>query len=384
MNILEAAWNEIRLEADILCRTPAFPIWTDGGSWVTVEFDQDERGVLPHHGSWMVGDLPAILWFLATGEDDPVKRKERHELALSWSNRLANRTATRSFASVSHMFFRGALAGMAIANEKKLEPLAMAAAKTISDRFLEIGYMKSFGPPEDHEYPFTTVDDVINLTVPLWYAREKGDEELTAASIAAIHVIAEGLIRPDGSTGQVLLFDEDRIPSGIDTYQGYSPEGCWSRGQAWGIYGFATVYRQTGDARFLEIAQSMADYWMDRVQDDPSRIWDCALPASEPRVRDSFAAALAYAGLLELAEASGDERRAELRSYTRHMLEALATKYVIGKPRGHGIVAGAALDVPHEHGINASVIVGDSYFTEAVWRLTASDRRSIPPRLVPA
>ncbi|HEY9498529.1 MAG TPA: hypothetical protein VIQ78_05855, partial [Terrimesophilobacter sp.] len=126
MNILEAAWNEIRLEADILCRTPAFPIWTDGGSWVTVEFDQDERGVLPHHGSWMVGDLPAILWFLATGEDDPVKRKERHELALSWSNRLANRTATRSFASVSHMFFRGALAGMAIANEKTLEPLAMA------------------------------------------------------------------------------------------------------------------------------------------------------------------------------------------------------------------------------------------------------------------
>lgn len=384
MNTLEAAWNEIRLEADILSRTPAFPIWTDGGSWVTVEFDQDERGVLPHHGSWMVGDLPAILWFLATGEEDPAKRAERHGLALTWSDRLANRTATRSFASVSHMFFRGTLVGMAIAGEKKLEPLAMAAAKTISDRFLEIGYMKSFGPPEDQEYPFTTVDDVINLTVPLWYAREKGDEELAAAAIAAIHVIADGLIRPDGSTGQVLLFDKDRRPSGVDTYQGYSPEGCWSRGQAWGIYGFATVYRQTGDPRFLEIAQSMADYWMDRVQDDPSPIWDFDLPASEPRVRDSFAAGLAYAGLLELAEASDDARRAELRSYTRHMLESLAAKYVIGKPRGHGIVAGAALDVPHDHGINASVIVGDSYFTEAVWRLTVSDRQSIPPRLVPA
>lgn len=384
MDTLNAAWNEIALEAEILSRTPAFPIWTDGGSWVTVDFDQDERGVLPHHGSWMVGDLPAILWFLATGEDDPVKRAERHELALTWSNRLANRTATRSFASVSHMFFRGTLVGMAIAGEKKLESLAMAAAKTISDRFLEIGYMKSFGPPEDHEYPFTTVDDVINLTVPLWYAREKGDEELTAAAIAAIHVIADGLIRPDGSTGQVLLFDKSGKPSGVDTYQGYSPDGCWSRGQAWGIYGFATVYRQTGDSRFLEIAQSMADYWMDKVQDDPSPIWDFDLPASEPRVRDSFAASLAYAGLLELAEASDATRRAELRAYSKHMVELLAQKYVIGRPRGLGILAGAALDVPHDHGIDAKVIVGDSYFTEAVWRLQVSKRHAIPPRLVPA
>ncbi|GAA3734676.1 glycoside hydrolase family 88 protein [Leifsonia bigeumensis] len=384
MDTLEAAWNEIALEADILRRMPAFPIWTDGDSWITAEFDQDERGVLPHHGSWMVGDLPAILWFLASGEDDPEKRTERHDLALTWSTRLANRTATRSFASVSHMFFRGTLVGMAIAGEKNLEPLALAAAKTISDRFLEIGYMKSFGPPEDHEYPFTTVDDVINLTVPLWYAREKGDEELAAAAIAAIHVIADGLIRPDGSTGQVLLFDKDRKPTRVDTYQGYSPDGCWSRGQAWGIYGFATVYRQTGEARFLDIAQSMADYWMDRVQDDPSPIWDFDLPESEPKVRDSFAAGLAYAGLLELAEASDGVRRAELRSYAKHMVEALAIKHVIGKPRGHGIVAGAALDVPHNHGIDSSVIVGDSYFTEAVWRLTASERRSITPRMVPA
>lgn len=385
MNTLARAWEEIGKEADLLATKPAFPIWTDAGSWVTVRFDQDERGVLPHHGSWMVGDLPAILWFLATAETDPVRRKERSDLALSWSERLANRTATRSFASVSHMFFRGTLIGLAIADEQRLRPLAIAAAKTISDRFLEIGYMKSFGPPGDPEFPFTTVDDVINLTVPLWYARETGDEHLAEQARAAIDVISDQLIRPDGSTGQVLLFDDEGRPDGVDTYQGYSPEGCWSRGQAWGIYGYATVYGQTGDPRYLQIAQSMADYWIDRVQDDPSPIWDFDLPASHPnRARDSFAAGLAYAGILELADHSDEGRRSELRDYAQRMLEELSSRYVLGQPRGQGIVTGAALDVPHNHGINASVIVGDSYYTEAVWRLRVSDGQATPSRLIPS
>jgi unsaturated chondroitin disaccharide hydrolase len=369
---LELAWGEVRAEAELLSALSAFPIWTDDGSWITSEFDQNERGVLPHHGSWMVGDLPAILWFLATA-DDTDRRATWSECALKWSERLTNRTGLTSFASVAHMFFRGGLVGLAIAHEERLRPLAMAAAKTVSKRFLEIGYMKSFGTPTDTQYPFTTVDDVINLAVPLWYARRTGQAALSDSALAAVHLIADQLVRHDGSTGQVLLFDRTGEPAGIDTYQGYSPDGCWSRGQAWGIYGFATVHRLTGDPGCLAVADSMADYWIDRVQDEPSPLWDFDLPAGETPIRDTFAASLAYAGILELADLSTSARRLELRQYASRMLEALSVKYVIGNPRGHGILSGAALDVPHDHGIGASVIVGDSYYTEALWRLRSSD-----------
>ena len=381
MNTLELVWKEIGLEAEILAKMSAFPIWSDAGSWVTAEFEQNERGVLPHHGSWMVGDLPAILWFLATDEADEGTLSERTDLALSWSNRLENRSTLTSFASVSHLFFRGVLLPMAIGSEQRLRPLALAAAKTICDRFLEIGYMKSFGPPADNGYPFTTVDDVINLAIPIWYAQQTDDQALLAAATDAASLIADRLVRADGSAAQVLLFDEDGQPSGVDTYQGFSKDGCWSRGQAWGIYGFATVYRQTKNPVFLELAQRMTEYWVNHVQGEPAPLWDFDLPATEKPVRDTFAATLAYAGILEVAEAGGESRKAELVAYVRQMLEKLSLKHVIGQPRGRGIVSGAALDVPHDHGIGGSVIVGDSYFTEAVWRLRVHDRQGTPSLL---
>jgi unsaturated chondroitin disaccharide hydrolase len=380
---LEHAWSEVRAEAELLSAMSAFPIWTDDGSWITSEFAQNERGVLPHHGSWMVGDLPAILWFLATGGGDSDHGMKWSERALQWSERLTNRTGLTSFASVAHMFFRGTLVGLAAGHEEQLRPLAMAAAKTVSERFLEIGYMKSFGTPADTEYPFTTVDDVINLAVPLWYARRTEQNDLSDRALAAVHLIADQLVRPDGSTGQVLLFDRNGNPDGIDTYQGYSPDGCWSRGQAWGIYGFATVHRVTGDPRSLELADKMADYWIDRVQDEPAPLWDFDLPNGETPIRDTFAASLAYAGILELADLSSPARRVELRTYATRMLEALSVKYVIGNPRGHGILSGAALDVPHNHGINATVIVGDSYYTEALWRLRTSGDNDGSLRVIP-
>jgi unsaturated chondroitin disaccharide hydrolase len=271
---------------------------------------------------------------------------------------------------------------MGISGDQRLRPLAMAAAETVSSRFHEIGYMKSFGTPADSQYPFTTVDDVINLAVPLWYAAQTNDGELEAEARAAVHLIADRLIRPEGSTAQVLLFDATGRPNGVDTYQGFSPDGCWSRGQAWGIYGFITVYRQTGDPVFLELAQRMTDYWIDRVQDDPAPLWDFDLPASEQPIRDTFAASLAYAGMLELAEASDADRKSQIRDYATQMLEALSLAHVIDRPRGGGILSGAALDVPHDHGIGGSVIVGDSYYTEAIWRLVVADRQSAAPRLI--
>ncbi|GAB3040031.1 glycoside hydrolase family 88 protein [Parafrigoribacterium mesophilum] len=369
MTTLERAWDAVRAEAELLSQMSAFPIWTDDGAWITSEFDQSQRGVLPHHGSWMVGDLPAILWFLAAGAGNTAERESWADRALEWSERLTNRANLRSFASVAHMFFRGTLVGMAVGHEERLRPLALAAAETVSGRFLEIGYMKSFGTPAETQYPFTTVDDVINLAVPLWYSLQTGREDLADAAMSAVQLIADQLVRPDGSTGQVLLFDRSGNPDGIDTYQGYSASGCWSRGQAWGIYGFAAVHRVTGDAASLQVADAMADYWIDRVQDEPAPLWDFDLPENETPIRDTFAASLAYAGILELADLTGGRRRSELRNYATRMLEALSEKNVLGDPRGLGILSGAALDVPHAHGIGGSVIVGDSYYTEALWRV---------------
>ncbi|MEO7348468.1 MAG: hypothetical protein ABIW32_01170 [Terrimesophilobacter sp.] len=365
-------------KAEKLSNLDAFPLWTAGDEWVSMSVNESERGVLPHNGSWMVGDLPSILWFVASQESKSADSSELRARALQWSKRLENRTRIKSFASVSVMFLRGALIPLETHGVEELRPMLLQTGKTVSARFRQIGYMKSFGTADDDTYPFTTIDDVINLCVPLWYAQQVNDEQLAAEANRAADLIGEHLVRPDGSTIQSLLFDPKGNPSGVDTYQGYSVEGSWSRGLAWGIYGYAFLYGLTHDPHHLELAQLMADFWMDKVQDDASPLWDFAIPASAPRIRDSFAGSLAYAGLLELASASETTRANKLRDYTRAMMAKLSEKYVVNHP-GLGILRGAALDVPHEHGVgeNAAVIVGDSYYTEALWRLL-DDSRDAP------
>lgn len=61
-------------------------------------------------------------------------------------------------------------------------------------------------------------------------------------------------------------------PIGPNTVQGYSATSCWARGQAWGLYGFTTMYRRTGNTQFpqevaraedgIEDSLPYADYYL--------------------------------------------------------------------------------------------------------------------------
>ncbi|MBX2843365.1 MAG: glycoside hydrolase family 88 protein [Flammeovirgaceae bacterium] len=52
-------------------------------------------------------------------------------------------------------------------------------------------------------------------------------------------------------------------------YQYFSlPITLWARGQAWAIYGFTLVYRETKDPRFLEFANKVIRIYLDRLPTD--------------------------------------------------------------------------------------------------------------------
>lgn len=105
-------------------------------------------------------------------------------------------------------------------------------------------------------------------------------------------------IREDSSTFHVIDFDQQ--VGGIKkrfTNQGYSDESCWSRGQAWGIAGYAQTYSWTKDSKFLSTSQRLADYFIDHLPDDGVPYWDFDAPRPGPR-DTSGALAAAYGMLL--------------------------------------------------------------------------------------
>ncbi|MEI9956950.1 MAG: hypothetical protein WDM90_11765 [Ferruginibacter sp.] len=70
-------------------------------------------------------------------------------------------------------------------------------------------------------------------------------------------------IRKDYSTYHVVCYDtlSGKVKA-QETAQGYADNSTWARGQAWAIYGFTEVYRETKDKHFLTTALKLADWWL--------------------------------------------------------------------------------------------------------------------------
>src|SRR5690606_6471872 len=107
--------------------------------------------------------------------------------------------------------------------------------------------------------------------------------------------------RPDNSSYHVLNYDPNtgKIKE-KKTAQGLSNESAWARGQAWGLYGFTVMYRETGQQVYLDQAQKIADFMINhpRLPQDLIPLWDFDAP--DGALRDASAACIQSSALLEL------------------------------------------------------------------------------------
>ena len=93
------------------------------------------------------------------------------------------------------------------------------------------------------------------------------------------------------------------------THQGYRGDSCWSRGLAWGLYGFGTCYGYTRDPRFLATAEACADFYIEHTPADGVPPWDFDAPEESRKLVDTSAAAIAASGLFRLGGMCGPRAR---------------------------------------------------------------------------
>ncbi|KAI2937154.1 CAZyme family GH88 [Aspergillus niger] len=148
------------------------------------------------------------------------------------------------------------------------------------------------------------IDNMLNLDLLFWAARETGCRRLY--DIARAHAITtqKHHIRDDYTTFHVVDLDlETGEVKKKFTNQGYSDDSCWARGQAWGIMGFAQTFEWTREMRFLRTARALADVFLARLPDDGVPYWDFDAPVTDTSPRDTSAAMIAACGMLLLYKA---------------------------------------------------------------------------------
>ena len=152
------------------------------------------------------------------------------------------------------------------------------------------------------------------------------------------------------------------------THQGWRDDSAWARGLAWALYGFGTAYSFTRDVRFLQTAESCANFYIERTPAHgvPPNDWDEPHPAQP---YESSAAAIAASGLWNLAKLTGDQARALLyRQYARRILETLTGPefLAVNTPGWEGILQHGIYYQRQGLGVDESVMWGDYFFLEAL------------------
>jgi unsaturated chondroitin disaccharide hydrolase len=340
-----------------------FPMYTTGGRW-------------KHGGEswteWCAGFYTGMMWLIAERTQDTWWR----QIAEKYSRLLEHRQHDRDVHDLGFIFFNSYLPWYRLTGDERLHQVLITAGRTLALRFNPRGeYLRSFLAPES-----LFIDIMMNVPVIFYAARETGDEELHYLAKAHCRTTARTLVRPDGSTAHEGIFDVDTGKFvRQSTQQGVSAESAWTRGLAWSLYGFGTVFTYTDDPSDLAVAQRNADYYMARCEKSLVPPWDFDVPAGPDCIDDSSAAAIAASGIWNLADLTQEREPARADRYRAaalSILDSLCTnRYVAwNDPGWEGVLKHGVYHFHKKLGVDESVAWGDFFFLEAVAKVLNANR----------
>jgi len=206
-----------------------------------------------------------------------------------------------------------------------------------------------------------------------WATRDTGAVRFGHVAVAHAEKTLKYHIRKDGSSRHIVNYD---VNTGAFLEelggQGWAEGSAWTRGQGWAIYGFALSYRHTADARYLDAAKGVAEFFMEHLPANGLVPCDFFQPA-EPKYYDDSAAMIAACGMLEIAvHCVGAEKQKWMDAALRLLgcnVEAFANwDEDVDAVMQKGTVA------YHSGEKNVHLCYSDYFLTEALYRLTGHDR----------
>ncbi|MDF2936805.1 MAG: glycosyl hydrolase family 88 [Paenibacillaceae bacterium] len=326
------------------------------------------------HEDWTEGFWSGLLWLCYEYSLDPQYREAAVRTVASFERRLAERKVIDHH-DIGFLYLPSAVAQWIIEGDESARALGLRAADCLMERWRAEGqYLQAWGEAGD---PVNggriIIDCLLNLPLLYWASQATGDNRYHDAAYAHAQKSRRYLVRGDDSSFHTFSFDiQTGEPVGGSTHQGYSNGSTWTRGQAWGIYGFILSYIYTGDARFLETSRRMAHYFISRLPEDSVTFWDFDLPEGTDHYRDSSATAIACCGILELLNylKNSEEETSLLRDAVERCMTSLVQHYsTINTPHAEGLLKHGSYYVRGNLSPDDYVIWGDYFYLEALMRL---------------
>jgi len=323
---------------------------------------------------WTSGFFPGSLWYLFEATGDAAWR--------SAAERYTALTAPAKFDHSQHdlgfMLYCGYGNGLRLGADSSYRDALLAGATTLVTRFNpKVGAIQSWNVSKGRDWVYPVIiDNMMNLELLLWAARAANEPHYRNVAITHADTTLRNHFREDGSSVHLVDYDpvDGRIRQRV-TVQGNADGSAWARGQAWALYGYSMMYRETKKPEYLQQAQKIAAFVMNhpRLPADKVPYWDFDDPAIPAAPRDSSAAAIISSALLDLSglvERGAGER---YRAFAEQQLRSLASPEYLTAPGSNGgfLLKHATGHKPARSEIDVPLVYGDYYFLEALMRLKA-------------
>lgn len=319
---------------------------------------------------WTSGFIPGSLWYVNEYEAKPA----RLEAAKRFTGKVENEQYNTNTHDLGFMLYCSYGNGYRLTRDPAYRTVLLTGAHSLCTRFNEkIGCIKSWNSQPKWQYP-VIIDNMMNLEFLMWAFKATGDSTFARICIRHADTTIKNHYRKDYSCYHVVSYDT--LSGGVQvkmTSQGYSDESAWARGQAWGLYGFTMLYRETGLQRYLAQAVQVADFLIHHPNMPADGIphWDFNAPGIPNEERDSSAGAIMASALIELSTMVDASSGHVYRAFAEKQVRTLSSKEYFAESgtNGYFLLKHGVGHKPANSEVDVPLTYGDYYYIEALMRL---------------
>jgi unsaturated chondroitin disaccharide hydrolase len=319
---------------------------------------------------WTSGFPAGSFWLLYEHTADAALRTT----AEAWTDALYGQRNRTSDHDVGFIINNSYGQGLRLTGESSYTAVLIAAAEALVTRYNPtVGAIRSwdFG---SWQYP-VIIDNMMNLELLFRASELSGDASYREVAISHAQVTLQNHFRADHSSYHVVDYNPSNgAVLARQTNQGLADESAWARGQAWGLYGYTMVYRETQDPQFLAHALAIADFYTGNaaMPEDGVPYFDFDAPSRDdvPDHRDASAGAIAVSALLELLTFTSGEARERYAAFAFNALRSLSSddyRAALGQNE-HFLLQHSVGNYPIDDEIDVAINYADYYYLEALLR----------------
>lgn len=331
-----------------------------------------ENGVLQtaNYKSWISGFFPGVLWYLY--EDTPTEELKKYaELYTLRVMPAKDMTSTHDLGFMLYCSFGN---GYRLTGNKSYMDVMKVGSESLASRYNDkVGAIKSWNSNKKWQFP-VIIDNMMNLEFLSFMALNTGNNRFKEIADKHAKTTLSNHFRSDNSCYHVVSYDTiTGIPHAKQTHQGYADNSSWARGQAWALYGYTMMYRETNNKVYLEQARKVALFIKNHpnLPEDKVPYWDFDAPDIPKAYRDASAAAIMASAFLELSSLDKSEDRIEWLKLGEQQIRSLSSPLYLAEPNTNGgfILKHSVGNFNKKSEVDVPLTYADYYYVEALLRL---------------